>query len=258
MRRHASWSALVALVASAASATAGAAPSGGLASIAAFERATAAAHQPDSGGGTTVTRAELRSALANFLHDDGTIDAGERGHLGACLADASWRRDVASTALAYATELYELYADSTPTPVTTTEVTGPLLDVIGAPGALTSSLAVQEGRVVGAGALTHAALRTTYARAFDASVGTFDPINVRELVNELAGRLELGMPTQDEIDGVLAYLNAGPRPASRLYLATWDAAGRGGSGGDVGGVVVAAVSADRRSVRLLELHVWTE
>lgn len=228
-------------------------------SIVAFERATAAARAPQSGNGSKVSRAELRNALSFFLHDDGTIDAGERGHLGACLADPAWRATVSDSALAYAIELHELVAESAPVSVTTAEVPGPLVDVLGAAGALTSSLWLQEGRVSGAGVLSHAALRAAYGRAYNASVGPFDPIDRRELSNELSGRLELGMPTKPELEGVLAYLGQGPRPAFRLYLAQWVATSRESNPGEeLGGVVIAAVSADRKTVRFVELRVWSD
>lgn len=227
-------------------------------SIVAFERATAAARAPQSGGGAKVSRAELRNALSFFLHDDGTIDAGERGHLGACLADPAWRATVSDSALSYAIELHELVTELAPVSLVVSEVPGSLVDVLGAAGALTSSLWLQEGRVQGNGALSHTSLRAAYGRAYNASVGTFDPIDRRELSNELSGRLELGMPTQREIDGVLDYLSQGPRPASRLYLAQWVATGRDSPGQELGGVVIAAVSADRRSVRFVELRAWSE
>lgn len=227
-------------------------------SIVAFERATAAARAPQSGAGTKVSRAELRNALSFFLHDDGTIDAGERGHLGACLADPAWRATVSDSALSYAIELHELVAELAPVSLAVSEVPGSLVDVLGAAGALTSSLWLQDGRVQGPGSISHASLRAAYGRAYNASVGTFDPIDRRELSNELSGRLELGMPTQQEIDGVLAYLSQGPRPASRLYLAQWVATGRDSPGQELGGVVIAAVSADRRTVRFVELRAWSE
>lgn len=249
----------LALVASALSPRAShAAPEAPRPSIVAFERATAAARAPHSGGGPKVSRAELRNALSFFLHDDGTIDAGERGHLGACLADPAWRATVSDSALSYAIELHELVAELAPVTSTVTEVPGSLVDVLGAAGALTSSLWLQEGRLTGPGTLSHTSLRAAYGRAYNASVGTFDPIDRRELSNELSGRLELGMPTQREIDGVLSYLAQGPKPASRLYLAQWVATGRDTPGQELGGVVIAAVSADRRTVRFVELRVWSD
>ncbi|MBK7538228.1 MAG: hypothetical protein IPI49_23265 [Myxococcales bacterium] len=231
----------------------------GPSSIAAFEHATEAARQPGSGAGQVVTRAELRNAIGFFLHDDGAVDAGERGHLGACLSDPGWTDGLTGPAIHYATAFAALYTDAAVALVAMDDIQAPLVDLLGAPGALTSSVWIQEGRVTSAGGvLSQASLRAAYDRGFRSNVSTFDPINVRELANELSGRLELGMPTQDEVDGALAYLTQGPRPAAQLYLASWITANRDGAPGDIGGVVVAAVSADRRFVRFIEVHVWGE
>jgi len=41
-------------------------------------------------------------------------------------------------------------------------------------------------------------------------------------------------------------------------LASWISSHRGGGPGDTGGLVVAAISTDRRFVRLFEIHSWAE
>jgi hypothetical protein len=236
-----------------------------LPSVEAFERATDSARQIDSGGGDAVTRAELRNAIGFFQHDDGVIDSEERTCLANFLADPSVQDSLSGSARKYAMEFLELNAELPPAQLAVTDVQASLVELFGAAGALTSSVWLQEGRVTNAAAvISQATLRASYGRAFGGSASTFDPINVRELVNELSGRLELGTPSQDEVDGVVAFLTAGTggaqgsKAASRLYLASWIAAGRGGEAGDVGGVVIAAVSSDRRSVRFLEVHSWTE
>lgn len=244
--------------------TAGAGANAGraLPSVEAFERATDSALQIGSGGGDAVTRAELRNAIGFFQHDDGVIDSEERTCLANFLADPAVQDSLSGAARKYAMEFLELNADLPTAQLAVTDVQASLVELFGAAGALTSSVWLQEGRVTNAAAvISQATLRVSYGRAFGGSASTFDPINVRELVNELSGRLELGTPSQDEVDGVVAFLTAGTqgsKAASRLYLASWIAAGRGGEAGDVGGVVIAAVSSDRRSVRFLEVHSWTE
>ncbi len=235
------------------------APGRAEASIDAFGRATEAARQIDSGGGDGVTRAELRNAIGFFQHDDGVIDSAERACLANFLADPAVQEASSGAARKYAMDFLELNADLPPAAVAVSDVQTSLVELFGAAGALTSSIWVQEARVTSSGAvISQATLRSAYGRAFGGSASTFDPINVRELINELSGRLELGTPAQDEVDGVVAYLTQGNKAASRLYLASWIAASRGAEPGDLGGVVIAAVSSDRRSVRFIEVHAWTE
>jgi hypothetical protein len=223
-----------------------------------FEQAIAAARDAGSGGGSAVTRAELRNAIGYFWRDDSAVDRDERAYLLAHIADASWLEHVSGAARKYASEFVELNSDASPATISATEVQTSLVDLFGAPGALTSSVWVKEGRATGSGAITQGALRAAYGRAFHASAGAFEPINGRELMNELSGRFELGTPTQDEIDGAMAYLMQGNPTVTRLYLASWIGSGREGSSGDLGGVVVASVSLDRRLVRFVEIQGWTE
>jgi hypothetical protein len=234
----------------------------GLSSVEAFDRATDSARQIASGGGDSVTRAELRGAIGFFQHDDGIIDSAERACLSNFLADTAAQDSLSGAARKYAVEFLELNADLPQAPLAVSDVQTSLVELFGAAGALTSSVWLQDARVTGNGVIAQATLRAAYGSAFNASASTFDPINLRELINELSGRLELGTPTQDEVDGVVTFLTGGGsqsnKAASRLYLASWIASGRGGEPGDLGGVVIAAVSSDRRSVRFLEVHAWTE
>lgn len=230
-----------------------------LSSVESFERATDSARQISSGGGDAITRAELRGAIGFFQHDDGVISSDERTCLANFLADPEAQDALSGSARKYAVEFLELNADLPTAAFVIGDVQTPLVELFGAAGALTSSVWMQEARVTSPGAvISQATLRASYGRAYNASAGTFDPINLRELTNELSGRVELGTPSQDEVDGVIAYLTQGSKAASRLYLASWIGAGRLGEAGDIGGVVVAAVSSDRRTVRFLELHGWTE
>lgn len=233
-----------------------------LSSVESFERATDSARQVSSGGGDAVTRAELRGAIGFFQHDDGVIDSAERACLSNFLADTAAQDSLSGAARKYAVEFLELNADLPPALLAVSDVQTSLVELFGAAGALTSSVWLQDARVTGNGVIAQATLRAVYGSAFNASASTFDPINLRELINELSGRVELGTPTQDEVDGVVAFLTQGNgqsnKAASRLYLASWIGSGRGGEPGDIGGVVIAAVSSDRRSVRFLEVHSWTE
>lgn len=268
LRMRASALALAAVIFSAGSAGAGnattASASGSsrnlraLSSVESFERATDAARQISSGGGDAITRAELRGAIGFFQHDDGVIDSAERTCLANFLADSAVQDALAGSARKYAVEFLELNADLPQASMGVSDVRASLVELFGAAGALTSSIWMQDAKVQGGGVISQASLRSSYSHAYNASASTFDPINLRELINELSGRLELGMPSQDEVDGVVAYLTQGPKAASRLYLASWIGSSRSGEPGDIGGVVIAAVSSDRRSVRFFEVHGWTE
>ncbi len=229
-----------------------------LSSVESFERATDAARQISSGGGDSITRAELRGAIGFFQHDDGVIDRAERTCLANLLADPGVQEALAGAARQYAVEFLELNADLPQASMGVSDVRASLIDLFGAAGALTSSIWMQEAKVQGAGVIAQASLRSSYSHAYNASASTFDPINLRELINELSGRVELGTPSQDEVDGVVAYLTQGAKAGSRIYLASWLGSSRTAEPGDIGGVVIAVVANDRRSVRFLEVHGWTE
>jgi len=224
-----------------------------------FDAAIASARQATSAGGAQVMRAEMRNAVSFLLIDDGVLDTAERTYLKGRLADAAFLTGVTSQAKTYASDVVELEDNGPVAPLTVNEVTTPIATLIGATGPLTSSAWVQEGFIPnGAGVTNQATLQSAYRDAFNADPRRFDPINVRELTKLLAGNTIRGVPSDDEVDGSTALITQISRNSNRLYAGSWITNGRGGGPGDVGGIVIAAVSSDRRFVRFFEVVVWSE
>jgi hypothetical protein len=230
----------------------------GATTIPQFDADIAAARSAASNGGVAVTRAEMRGAINRFIGDDSTIDAAERAHLGAKLADASFRSNVNGQALKYAQDTLELNQDGAVPSISFAQITATTEALFGAAGALSNAAAPQEGFVPnGAGVATQRVLLQGYLDGFNAVSGVFIPVNFSELRARLGERTVSGQPSDDEADGALAYLNQIARNSGRLYLASWKSPGRGAPG-DLGGYVVAAVSSDRRFVRMVEVTTWVE
>lgn len=224
-----------------------------------FDAAIAAARLSSSPGGTQIVRAEMRAAVIGLLTDDSIVDSAERAHLTGRLADATWGAGVTSAARKYAVDFAELNDGGPVAPLSVSDPQIPIADQIGATGALTSSAWVQEGFIPnGAGVINQITLQTAYRDAFNANPGNFDPINVRELIDALSRNTLRGTPSADEIDGAVALISQISRNSNRLYLGSWISDHRGGGPGDTGGLVVAAVSTDRRFVRFFEVQSWAE
>jgi hypothetical protein len=224
-----------------------------------FDAAIAAARLATSPGGTQVTRGELRGAISFFLSDDGVIDSVERSHLTGRLASAAFLTGVTSQARKYATDFVELNDGGPTAPLSVADTQVPITTLVGATGRFTSVAWSQEGFLPsGAGVTNQITVQTAYRDAFNADPRTFDPINLRELVEALSRPVDGGAPIQDEIDGAVALLTQISRNSNRLYLGSWITNGRGGGPGDLGGYVIAAVSTDRRFVRFLEVRTFTE
>jgi hypothetical protein len=219
----------------------------------------ATARLTSSPGGTQILRSEMRAAVIRFITDDSIVDAAERAHLAGRLADAAWSAGVTSGARNYAVDFAELNDSGPVAPLSVSDPRIPIADQIGATGALTSSAWVQEGFIPnGAGVTNQITLKTAYRDAFNANPGNFDPVNVRELIDALSRNTLRGTPSADEIDGAVALISQISRNSNRLYLASWISDHRGGGPGDTGGFVVAAISTDRRFVRLFEIQSWAE
>jgi hypothetical protein len=232
------------------------------ATIPVFTSKIAAARTASSPGGTTVTRAEMAGALNSSFIRDMSVDSQERAHLGAQLGDANFLKGLTAQAKKYATDFYELNdAASTEAPLSLNTVAGATSDLFGATGALSRSARVMEGYIPnGQGVANQVTLSNQYTLFFGSGYDSplyFEPINPRELTERLKGQIMYGTPSLDEVDGAAAYVNEISRNSARLYVADWRTAGRGGPG-DGGGYVVAAVSSDRRFVRMLEVLVWSE
>ena len=248
---------LLALVLAGALATPAAASS--TTTIPQFDADIAAARSTSGPGGTQILRSEIRTAVIRLLTDDGVVDAAERAYLAGRLADPAWGAGVTSGARKYAVDFAELNDGGPVAPLSVSDPQIQIADQIGATGALTSSAWVQEGFIPnGAGVTNQITLQTAYRDAFNADASSFDPINVRELIDALSRNTLRGTPSADEIDGAVALISQISRNSNRLYLASWISGHRGGGPGDTGGLVVAAISTDRRFVRLFEIHSWAE
>ncbi len=223
-----------------------------------FDGDIAAARLAASNGGVAVTRAEMSGAVNRFIGDDGNIDATERAHLSAKLADATFRVNVNGQAQKYAQDTLELNQEGPVPSISFAQITATTQELFGAAGALSSAASPQEGFVPnGAGVATQRVLLQGYSDGFNAVSSLFTPVNFSELRARLGARTVAGLPSDDEADGALAYINQVARNSGRLYIASWKSPGRGAPG-DLGGYVVAAVSSDRRFVRMVEVTTWVE
>jgi hypothetical protein len=227
-----------------------------------FEARIAAARQATSPGGTTVTRQEMTNALDVFFSDDWTVDTTEYNYLVSKRSDAAFLNGVTGSAQKHLTDFSELndgaqYA----APLGLNAVSATPAVLYGASGALASSSRIREGYIPnGQGVANQVTLSDSYLAAFGGPYdypGTFQPINLRDLTQILQGRNYGGTPSVDEVDGAVAYITQISRNSNRLYSASWRTYGRGGPG-EAGGYVIAAVSTDRRFVRMVEVITWAE
>jgi hypothetical protein len=236
-----------------------AALAGSTTSIPAFEAKVAAARGAASPGASTVLRAELSEALGFFLSDDGTVDAQERAYLGARRADAAFLNGVEAPAQKYLTDFYTLNDGATVPAVPHLGWPGSTPEELyGAGGALADASDIVDGYVEGvANQLTlfnaaHASFR------IDRAVRSFEPIDTNELIEALSVRYDGQTVSQEEVDGAVAYITWISRNSQLLYKASWSCARCGGGPGDMGGVIIAAVSTDRRRVRMVKIYNWVE
>lgn len=235
---------------------------GSTTSIPAFDAKLAAARTSTSPGGTTVLRQEIAGALRSFTADDGKVDAAERQYLNTVQSNASFQPSLTSQGWAYYYYFQELN-DALTTPASMTcypidpqeSYDGPFPGVYGALGGLTPKSGICEGYLPAGTVANQVTLQTLYFYNFDSTnVQVFEPINVRELINKLTPLTS----SVDELDGAVAFITELTRTSDRLYVSSWrNDYGRQYPGG-LGGIVVAAVGNDRRSVRFVELLTWSE
>jgi hypothetical protein len=233
-------------------------------SIPLFDSKMAAARATTSPSGTTVTRKEVADALDAFLgDDDARVDTAERAYLSTQVGDAAFLTGLTGQAKKYLTDFHELNdAADSGAPLGMNAVTGTPAELFGASGALASSARIKEGYIPnGQGVANQVTLTETYTAAFgsysyDAQT-FFEPITPRELITRLQAHAYSGTPGEDEVDGAVAYISQISRSSNRLYIAGWHSWGRGGPG-ESAGFVVAAVSTDRRFVRMVEVLSWAE
>lgn len=242
--------------------TAPAALAGSTTSIPLFESKVEAARATTSPSGATVTRQEMTDALNAFVNDDGWVDANERAYLSTKVNNATFLAGLTGPAKKQLTDFHELNdAAAQGAPLGMNAVAGTPAGLFGASGALASSTRIKEGYISnGQGVANQVTLTDTYGAAFGSSYDYgyfFEPITPRELITRLQARTYSGTPSVDEVDGAVAYITQISSNSNRLYVSSWRSMGRGGPG-ESAGFVVAAVSTDRRFVRMVEVLTWAE
>ncbi|RKG66401.1 hypothetical protein D7V80_19975 [Corallococcus sp. CA054B] len=226
-------------------------------SIPAFEASITAAKSPTSPGGATILRSEIRTALDAFLNDTGYptgVDTAERAYLTTRLNDTPFQQSLTGTAAKYFADFYELNDATTPAsqwalnPVAQTPAS-----LYGATGPLAYSSTIREGFIPNSqGVVANQFILTEAFSSFGPQAGHFEPITVKELLALLSGHTVSGTPTVDEVEGALAYITAISRNSNRLYYTTWSCRGCGAPG-YTAGYAIAAVSTDRRFVRMVNV-----
>lgn len=227
-----------------------------------FEARIAAARQATSPGGTTVIRQEMAAALEVFFSDDWTVDTTEYNYLVSKRSDAAFLSGITGSAQKYLTDFSELNDGAQfAAPLGLNAVSSTPAVLYGASGPLASSSRIREGFIPnGQGVANQVTLADTYTATFGSAYDspvTFQPINLRDLTQLLQSSAYNGTPSVDEVDGAVAYITQISRNSNRLYYASWRTFGRGGPG-EGGGYVIAAVSTDRRFVRMVEVITWSE
>ena len=235
---------------------------GSTTSIPAFDAKIATARGSNSPGGTTVIRSEMTEALRSFTSlDDGKVDAAERAHLGTKVGNTTFLTGVTGTAKKLLTDFHELNdAATTSAPLYLSWVQSTPQQLYGASGRLASSSEIVEGVIPsGQGVANQFTLVYSASDTFRfRGPSNFEPTTLRELIDTLTVRYDGANATPDEVDGALAYITEISRNSSRLYVAQWQCSDCGGGPGDLGGYIVAAVSTDRRFVRMVKFYNWTE
>ncbi|WPB80515.1 hypothetical protein KYC5002_15395 [Archangium violaceum] len=222
-----------------------------------FESRMNTARAATSPEGAVVNRSEIRGALSSFLYDDSVVDSGERAYLAPKVNDATFLTGFTTDARSYFSSFHELNdAATTAAPLSVYPVDETPAEAFGVSGVLSNSADIQEGFIpYSQGVANQYTLQWTYYSSFDiTNISTFDPTTEAEL------RSALTRPgaTQAEIDGAVAYVNQIAGSSKRIYKASWrNDYGRQYPGG-LGGIVIAAVSTDRRFVRYVEFVTWSE
>jgi hypothetical protein len=252
---------LKSLLAGAALLAAPAALAGTGTSVPAFEAKIATARTASSPGGTAVTTAEMVGACNSFWTDDWMVDAGEHAYLGTKLADSTFLTGINGPAQKYLQDFHELNNAGPVAPLGLQLVTTPAAQLFGASGPLASSARIAEGYIPnGQGVTNNDTLLDRYYAVL-AEPGAyedqfwFQPITLRQLADILKGSANQQTPSLDEVDGALAYIHQISRNSSRLYVGYWRSYLHGG---EAAGYVIAAVSSDRRFVRMVRVTSWSD
>ncbi|RKH46511.1 hypothetical protein D7X55_16010 [Corallococcus sp. AB049A] len=228
---------------------------GSTTSIPAFEARITAAKSPTSPGGTTILRSEIRTALDEFLNDAGYgVDSAERAHLTTRLSDTQFQQSMTGTAAKYFADFYEVNDTLlTGYPLNLYPVAQTPAVLFGAVGGL-SGARIYEGYIPnGQGVANQQTLGEAFSNAFGPQASIFEPISPRELV----GQLSAYTYNVDEAEGAVAYITQISRNSNRLYITGWSCRGCGAPG-YTQGFAIAAVSTDRRFVRMMSVTTYAD
>jgi hypothetical protein len=229
-------------------------------SVPAFEAKIATARTSGSPGGTAVTREEMANALESFWTDDWMVDTAEHAYLGTKVNDSTFLTGVNGPAKKYLTDFWEMNDGLGYAPLGLNRITTPASQLFGASGPLASSAEIAEGFIPnGQGVTNQETLLMSYGYVL-ASPGYedqfwFSPINLRQLADLFKGSANQQTPSLDEVDGAIAYLTQISRNSNRLYVGRWRSYYHGGTSA---GYVVAAISSDRRFVRMIKVTSWSD
>ncbi|MFP2928418.1 hypothetical protein ACLESO_25130 [Pyxidicoccus sp. 3LG] len=236
---------------------------GSTTTIPAFDAKIAAARGASSPDGTTINRAEMKAAVDTFIQDDSVVDAAERAYLGTKVSDATFLTGVAATAKKYLTDFHELNdAATTAAPLYLSWLQSTPAELYGVDGPLAQGSTIVEGYVpYGQGVANQLTLVTAVNGTQElgyGDAGNFFPITQPELIETLSGTAgyDWETPSAEEVAGAAAFITQISRNSNRLYAANW--ACFRGCQGDVGGYIIAAVSTDRRFVRVVKVVTWVE
>ncbi|MCP3138749.1 hypothetical protein [Pyxidicoccus xibeiensis] len=236
---------------------------GSTTTIPAFDTKIAAARGASSPNGATINHAEMKAAVDTFIDDDDVVDATERAYLSTKVGNTTFLTGVNDAAKKYLTDFHELNdAATTAAPLSLYWLDSSPAELYGADGPLAEGSTIVEGFVpYGQGVANQRTLVTTVNGTRElgyGEAGNFFPITRNELVETLSGTAGYNWetPSQEEVDGATAFITFISRNSNRLYKASW--ACFYGCQGDVGGYVIAAVSTDRRFVRVVKVVTWVE
>ncbi|WP_223643168.1 hypothetical protein [Corallococcus sp. EGB] len=182
------------------------------------------------------------------------VDGAERAYLTTRLNDSPFQQSLTGTAAKYFADFYELNDATTPVaqwsfnPVAQTPAS-----LYGATGPLANSSTIREGFIPNnQGVVANQSILMEAFSYFGPQSSIFEPITVKELIALLSTRTVSGTPTVDEVEGAVAYITAISRNSNRLYYTGWSCRGCGAPG-YTAGYVIAAVSTDRRFVRMVNV-----
>jgi len=221
----------------------------------AFEAKIATARTSSSPEGATVNRSEARNAASEYWYDDWYVSGDEQSYLEARLEDSTFLAGISSSAQQYLRDFNELNDAGDIADLALARVTTPASQLYGASGPLAWASSIAEGPINGYGVANNDTMLMAYgyvlAQGYEDQFW-FDPIDSQELRQVLSGSANGQTPSQAEVDGAMAYLTQ-VGGGTRLYVGHWHSYLWGG---ESAGYVVASVSTDRRTVRMVRVINW--